>query len=337
MASNKQAVVQETTRDDSPFGDSFEDLISAVKANNLEVVASWLNSNSSRRISYDIRSDDLVDKAVASGDFELLRLIITRFAEEGDAQEQSTAQGPAASLRANHAFENFNRLFELALQLAAAKYGCLSILQRLLMDSQGKAYSPAFLMRKAVPFLLLAAQNGHLAVVRWLVEQAKANVGGKNQEGKTALLLAAQNGHLAVVKWLLDQTKAKITEKDREGRTALLLAANSKYEAVVTELITNYGSDPGDGMSIARLLLGADKKDAVSQKAAELRELYETFTRRSSPPQETPTGAQSASQFTLLAKRRPQTLQEEVTSSTPSLTDMLLLADPTLKISQLGK
>lgn len=303
MASNKQAVVQETTRDDSPFGDSFEDLISAVKANNLEVVASWLNSNSSRRISYDIRSDDLVDKAVASGDFELLRLIITRFAEEGDAQEQSTAQGPAASLRANHAFENFNRLFELALQLAAAKYGCLSILQRLLMDSQGKAYSPAFLMRKAVPFLLLAAQNGHLAVV----------------------------------KWLLDQTKAKITEKDREGRTALLLAANSKYEAVVTELITNYGSDPGDGMSIARLLLGADKKDAVSQKAAELRELYETFTRRSSPPQETPTGAQSASQFTLLAKRRPQTLQEEVTSSTPSLTDMLLLADPTLKISQLGK
>jgi hypothetical protein len=336
MASNNQAVVQETTREDSPFGDSFEDLIAAVKTNNLEMATSWLNENGSRHISYDMRSDDLVDGAVASGNFKLLRLIMARFAEEGDMQERLTAQGPAASLRARHAFNNLSRLFELALQ-SAAKHGCLSILQQLLMNSQGKAYSSAFLRKKAVPLLLLAAENGHLAVVKWLVEQAKANVAEKNQAGETALLLAAQEGRLAVVEWLLNQTKTKVTEKDREGRTALLLAAKHKREIVVTKLVADYGADPGDGMSIARLLLGADKKDAVSRKAAELRKLYETFARRSSPPQEVLVGVQSASQFTLLAKRRPLELQEEVAPPSPSLTDMLLLADPALKISQLGK
>jgi ankyrin repeat protein len=50
--------------------------------------------------------------------------------------------------------------------------------------------------------LHLAAQNGHLNVVKFLVEQ-QAEMNMKNTNGSTPLHLAAQNGHLNVVKFLV--------------------------------------------------------------------------------------------------------------------------------------
>jgi len=51
--------------------------------------------------------------------------------------------------------------------------------------------------------LLLAAQNGHLDIVRFLVE-AGAAIDQGNNNGSTPLWLAAQDGHLDIVRFLVE-------------------------------------------------------------------------------------------------------------------------------------
>jgi len=52
--------------------------------------------------------------------------------------------------------------------------------------------------------LLVASCNGHLAVVKELLDK-NANKEAQNNDGDTSLLVASRNGHLAVVKELLAQ------------------------------------------------------------------------------------------------------------------------------------
>ena len=60
--------------------------------------------------------------------------------------------------------------------------------------------------------LHLAAINGHLSVVEYLVNQ-KADINTKDKEYRTPLHYGAQNGHLSVVEYLVNH-KADINEKN---------------------------------------------------------------------------------------------------------------------------
>ncbi|ODM18634.1 hypothetical protein SI65_05251 [Aspergillus cristatus] len=88
--------------------------------------------------------------------------------------------------------------------------------------------------------LLLAAENGHEAVVKLLLDKG-ADKDIKDDDRQTALFMAAQNGHQAVVKLLLDKG-AKLDTKDDNGRTALLYTAYNGNEAVV-KLLLDQGAD----------------------------------------------------------------------------------------------
>ena len=60
---------------------------------------------------------------------------------------------------------------------------------------------------------MLAAQNGHLEIVRALLEKgAKINQYENSNTYYTALMLAAEKGHLEIVKYLLEKG-AKINKK----------------------------------------------------------------------------------------------------------------------------
>ena len=65
--------------------------------------------------------------------------------------------------------------------------------------------------------LHLAAENGHLEVVRLLLATGKAEVDSKDKYGRTPLSWAAENGHLEVVRLLLATGKAKVDSKDKYG------------------------------------------------------------------------------------------------------------------------
>ena len=76
------------------------------------------------------------------------------------------------------------------------------------------------------PSLFVAAENGHLEVVRLLLE-AGADENSERTDGATAMFLAAEEGHLEVVRSLLEAGADKESAK-MNGTAALSNAAETK-------------------------------------------------------------------------------------------------------------
>ncbi|PQE08748.1 Ankyrin repeat protein [Rutstroemia sp. NJR-2017a BVV2] len=88
--------------------------------------------------------------------------------------------------------------------------------------------------------LLWAAQSGHEAVVKLLLERG-AHLETMDKSNRTPLSLAARNGYEAVVKLLLERG-AHLETMDEWNQTPLLLAAQHGHEAVV-KLLLDRGAD----------------------------------------------------------------------------------------------
>nr|WP_262481547.1 ankyrin repeat domain-containing protein [Candidatus Amoebophilus asiaticus] len=86
--------------------------------------------------------------------------------------------------------------------------------------------------------LHLAAQGGHLEVVKLLLKTPRAYIDPRNNDLQTPLHLATQKGHLKVVK-LLRQQGVNIHAQDNNGFTPLHRACidgNMKLVSILTEL-----------------------------------------------------------------------------------------------------
>src|SRR3984885_498967 len=92
-------------------------------------------------------------------------------------------------------------------------------------------------IRKNQSSLPKAAANGHVAVVKLLLEKGAKLEAKDERNGLTPLLWAAANGHEAVVKLLLEKG-AELEAKDKDnGQTPLFYAAANGREAVVKLLL----------------------------------------------------------------------------------------------------
>ncbi|MEZ0225738.1 MAG: ankyrin repeat domain-containing protein [Alphaproteobacteria bacterium] len=94
--------------------------------------------------------------------------------------------------------------------------------------------------------LTLAAQNGHKAVVSYLLSKgagvnAIEGAAKTNKAGMTALMHAAQQGHAEIVKMLLEKG-ADTKVKTSLGQTALMLAA-FKGKAPAVQALIDGGAD----------------------------------------------------------------------------------------------
>ena len=58
--------------------------------------------------------------------------------------------------------------------------------------------------------LFIAAQNGHLEVVQFLVESGANKDQGTTDDGSTPFYIAAQQGHLEVVRFLVQSGSNKV-------------------------------------------------------------------------------------------------------------------------------
>jgi len=109
---------------------------------------------------------------------------------------------------------------------------------------------------KGLTPLHIAAQNGHIGLVRLLLEKG-AIVNAETPEGLTALFFAAENGHDEVVCLLL-QNRAIIDIKDNNCALPLHVATAGGYE-VVTNLLLQCNADVNvqDCQNITSLHLAA--------------------------------------------------------------------------------
>ena len=63
--------------------------------------------------------------------------------------------------------------------------------------------------------LSIAAQEGHLEVVRFLVQSGASKDQGKTDNGSTPLYMAAEEGHLEVVRFLVESRCQQRPRHDR--------------------------------------------------------------------------------------------------------------------------
>jgi len=82
-----------------------------------------------------------------------------------------------------------------------------------------------------------AAENGHEAVARLLLDRADVNVNLKDRFRQTPLSRAAENGHEVVVRLLLDRADVEINSKYGHDETPLSRATVRGDEAVVRLLL----------------------------------------------------------------------------------------------------
>ena len=187
-------------------------------------------------------TDELADHIFYSNDFEPeqpspLGFTMFAFANQPNQPypEQATILAKIApSVVTNSAHAKHNNGIILA-----ASVGCLESTRYYLHQAPELINSTDSAGNTA---LILAAEFGHIAIVKLLLEQpdavAKINH-ARVSDGATALILAAHNGHTAIVELLVEKlTAVEINYTDYDDNTALILAASEGYTEIVASLIT---------------------------------------------------------------------------------------------------
>ncbi|KAK6529963.1 hypothetical protein TWF281_009113 [Arthrobotrys megalospora] len=86
--------------------------------------------------------------------------------------------------------------------------------------------------------LWAASQQGAVSIVKFLAARKDVNINATTTDAKrTAIHQAAQNGHIEVVKILLEHRKILPDPRDRNGITPLYAAANGGYTEIVKMLL----------------------------------------------------------------------------------------------------
>lgn len=90
----------------------------------------------------------------------------------------------------------------------------------------------------AIPLLPHAAFSGDAELVAFLYKQ------GATEGAEAALANAAAAGHLAVVRWLLENADPDLNWKNQQGRTALDIA-QARGQQATADLLRSHGAESG--------------------------------------------------------------------------------------------
>lgn len=123
--------------------------------------------------------------------------------------------------------------------------------------------------------LFEAIDNGSTETLELLLacKELDVNAIHPGRFNRTALMLAAQNGKLAIVNSLLDRPGVKLDQKDLEGNTTLSLATVAGQDDIVANLLEHEGIDINSQNSLGStpLILAATAKGGRKETEANFR------------------------------------------------------------------
>mmetsp|Transcript_14005 Transcript_14005/g.27542 ORF Transcript_14005/g.27542 Transcript_14005/m.27542 type:complete len:242 (-) Transcript_14005:118-843(-) len=137
--------------------------------------------------------------------------------------------------------------------LEAGNWDKLEIVRYLV--NEAKANVEAKAAHTGSTTLCIASDCGYLEIVRCLVEDGMANTEAECIEKNTALIRAASNGFHHIVRYLAKDSKANVEARNMHGDTALTIASRRGYYRVVRILVdeANANIDVKDGMGTSPL------------------------------------------------------------------------------------
>ncbi len=100
----------------------------------------------------------------------------------------------------------------------------------------------------------LAARDGRSEMVRYLVEEEKLSVQGRDDRGRTGFLISCLHGNLELLRYFLSNGSS-LTETDQQGRNCLHLTAENGHTAALRFLL-----DRATEMGVLRKLLDVRDK-----------------------------------------------------------------------------
>ncbi|GAB5365690.1 hypothetical protein AAMO2058_001079500 [Amorphochlora amoebiformis] len=83
---------------------------------------------------------------------------------------------------------------------------------------------------------------GHMEIIRYLVEEAKADIEARNHAGETMLLSSTYWRKYDVIEYLLTQCKVNIEAKNKRGETPLIKAAQWG-DIKIVKLLVGFGAE----------------------------------------------------------------------------------------------
>lgn len=134
---------------------------------------------------------------------------------------------------------DYRLLLETAAHVAASR-GNANILKFLLNKKPDLVDAKRLHLNKICSDIFFPSiENGHLEVIRYLVENLSANISEKNTKcsGNTAIHIAAEYGHLPILKYFVEDKCGDADVLNEFNQSPVFLAAKNQHQSIVKYLV----------------------------------------------------------------------------------------------------